>query len=296
MSGMRETYVFMKRLDELGRRDAIFLPVGGSGDREGVVVFASRFPNTYRTEHLELLRNLGVLVGVSLARTLQLVESGRLATIGQFASGIVHEVRSPLATIALALEHLTGISGLPSGSKKRVQLATGELARLERLLAEILVYAKPLSLDRRSEDIPRLVREVVASEPDAGERCDLRLDPCPPVSIDRDRVKQVLINLLRNALQASPQDEAVGVTCSANDAEWVEINIANGGDPVPDRDLDRLFEPFYTTKRGGTGLGLPIVQRLVNAHGGSVQIRSSRESGTLATVRLPVSGDHLAAT
>lgn len=287
MSGMRETYVFLRRLDELGRRDAIFLPVGGYSSREGVVVFASRFPNTYTTEHLQLLRNLGVLVGVSLARTLQLIESQRLATIGQFASGIVHEVRNPLATIALALEHLTGVEGLPSGSARRVDLATAEVSRLERLLDEILLYAKPIGLQRRPEDVPALLREVVANEPGAGNRCVLTLEPCPEVLVDRDRFRQVMVNLLRNALQASPPDGVIRITCTPG-GRWVEIAIQNGGDPVPARELERLFEPFYTTKPQGTGLGLPIVHRLVSAHGGSIHLASSAETGTTATVRLPI--------
>lgn len=289
LSGLSDNYVFLRRLLELGRRDAIFLPVGGHGSGvRGVVVFASRFPNSYRSEHLELLRNLGVLVGVSLGRTLQLVEAQRLAAIGQFASGIVHEIRNPLATISLALEHLGQVDTLTVNSAKRVDLATAEIARLERLLANILVYAKPLMLDRRSEDIAALIEDVVNAEPDAKGRCVLELQPCPAVSIDRDRLKQVLINLLRNALQAAPGDTKVKLACAVLEPGWVELLVANAGPAIPATDQERLFEPFFTTKRNGTGLGLPIVQRLVDAHGGSISVSSSEPIGTAFTVRLPI--------
>jgi signal transduction histidine kinase len=289
LSGLSDNYVFLRRLLELGRRDAIFLPVGGHGSGvRGVVVFASRFPNSYRSEHLELLRNLGVLVGVSLGRTLQLVEAQRLAAIGQFASGIVHEIRNPLATISLALEHLGQVDTLTVNSAKRVDLATAEIARLERLLANILVYAKPLMLDRRSEDIAALIEDVVNAEPDAKGRCVLELQPCPAVSIDRDRIKQVLINLLRNALQAAPGDTKVKLACAVLEPGWVELQVANAGPAIPATDQERLFEPFFTTKRNGTGLGLPIVQRLVDAHGGSISVSSSEPIGTAFTVRLPI--------
>ncbi len=288
LSELSENYVFLKRLLELGRRDAIFLPVGGNGSGvQGVVVFASRFPNSYRSEHLELLRNLGVLVGVSLGRTLQLVTTQRLASIGQFASGIVHEVRNPLATISLALDHLEQIDTLPENSLKRISLAGNEIARLERLLADILVYAKPLVLNREPADIVEILREVIESEPHAKARIKLQTTPCPAVRVDSDRIRQVLINLIRNALQASPEGEPITITCAHQQTPWVMIGINNGGAPIPVTDQDRIFDPFFTTKTGGTGLGLPIVQRLLHAHGGQISLSSSEQDGTTFTIRIP---------
>jgi signal transduction histidine kinase len=107
------------------------------------------------------------------------------------------------------------------------------------------------------------------------------------VSVDRDRFRQVVLNLLQNAFQASPPGEVIRMSCTAGE-RWVEITVRNGGDPVPERELQRLFEPFYTTRGQGTGLGLSIVRRLVGAHGGSVHLTSSVEEGTVATVRLPI--------
>ena len=293
MAALSDAYVFLRRLAQLGRRDAIFLPIGSAPNLHGVAVFANRYPNSYRSEHLALLRNLGVLLGVSLGRTIQLVENSRLATIGQFASGIAHEIRNPLATISLALEHLRGLDDLPDSAKKRADLGADEVARLERLLADILLYAKPLSLKRSPQDIADLVAETVKAEMQTPESLEITSTPCPPVSVDRDRLRQVLINLLHNAQQASPPGIAVKINCRPIGNEWAEVVIANGGEAIPEKTLQRVFEPFFTSKPGGTGLGLPIVQRIVSAHGGKIELKSDAQTGTMAILRLPLA-DHAA--
>ncbi len=285
-SQLSESYVFLRKLAELGRRDAIFLPISNSAGVHGVAVFASRYPNNYRTEHLALLRNLGVLVGISLGRTIQLVENARLATIGQFASGIVHEIRNPLATIGLALEHFEGLDGLPQGAQKRLTLASNEVARLERLLADILLYAKPMTLQREIQDVCSIVSETISADDEHHERTLFEVNPCPPIPVDADRLRQVLINLVNNARQASPPGEPIRISCATIGDSWVEITIANAGEPIPPKTLERVFEPFFTSRTHGTGLGLPISQRIVAAHGGEIELKSD-EGGTRAVVRLP---------
>lgn len=287
IANLSESYVFLQRLAELGRRDAVFLPIGHAA-LQGVAVFASRYPNNFRSEHLTLLRNLGVLLGVSLGRTIQLSESSRLASIGQFASGIVHEIRNPLATIALALDHLQTLDDLQDGSAKRIALAATEVARLERLLEDILLYAKPLTLQREDSDIIELLKSTIAGESGATDRFDLQISDCPLLSIDRDRMHQVLLNLVRNARQASPEGDAIVVRCEPAEGDWVEIVIQNAGEPIPPRILERIFEPFVTTKSNGTGLGMPIVRRIVEAHGGHVAVTSDALDGTRVTLRLPI--------
>ena len=286
MGRLSENYLFLRQLAELGRRDAIFLPIGYGSSIQGVAVFANRFPNSYRPEHLALLGNLGVLVGISLARTIQLVENTRLASIGQFASGIVHEIRNPLATIGLALDYLQQSDELPPGASKRVALAAGEIARLERLLADILLYAKPLTLDRQPTDLEKLVREVANANATDGPPALLELDACGDVPLDRDRIRQVLLNLIANAREGSLPDQPIKIVC-AREPEAARIEIHNSGEPIAPKALERLFEPFFTTKSTGTGLGLSIVKRIVNAHGGEIGIRSDT-TGTVATLRLPL--------
>jgi len=290
MAQLSESFVFLRRLTDLGRRDAIFLPIGSTNSIQGVVVFASRYPNMYRTEHLELLGNLGVLVGASLGRTIQLVENTRLATIGQFASGIVHEIRNPLATISLALEHIKDLEQLPSGARKRADLAGAEVARLERLLEDILLYAKPLTLERAAVDLVGLIQETITAESVQAGEIQFLSTPCPAVAADADRLRQVLINLLRNARQASPAGSPIRIQCGPANTDRVEVEIANQGAVIPKDTLERVFEPFFTSKGGstGTGLGLPIVRRIVSAHGGEIKLESDERSGTRAILHLPI--------
>ncbi len=289
MGKQSDAYVFLRRLSKLGRRDAIFLPISNGANTQGVAVFASRFPNNFRAEHLALVGNLGGLIGVSLGRTIQFLENSRLASIGQFASGIAHEIRNPLATIALALDHLNSLQDLPEGAQKRIRLGTAEVARLERLLADILLYAKPLRLQREPADLAALVEETLAAEDIDLASMQFESVPCPLVLIDRDRLRQVLLNLIHNARQASTGNTPISIRCQSRGSDWVEVEIKNGGDPIPDEILDRIFEPFVTSKSRGTGLGLPIVQRIVQAHGGTIEIRSNGDEGTRARLLVPTS-------
>ena len=287
MATLSPSYVFLQRLADRGRRDAIMLPIGGGAAIQGVAVFASRYPNNFRSEHLALLRNLGVLLGISLGRTIQLVESSRLATIGQFASGIAHEIRNPLGTIGLALEYLQSLDGLPDAATKRLAIASGEVSRLERLLADMLTYAKPLPLSRRPDDLPALVAETAATEMSEAQPIEVHASACPAVAMDRDRMRQVLLNLLHNAQHASPEGTAVRVRCEPGVPGWVEVRVSNAGPPIPEKIMERIFEPFVTTKATGTGLGLAIVHRIVRAHAGQINLVTGTPDGTTVTVRLP---------
>ena len=203
----------------------------------------------------------------------------------------MHEIRNPLATISLALEHIKTLEQLPPGGRKRADLAGAEVTRLERLLADILVYAKPLTLERSAVDLVGLVEETVAAESVEAAEFQVRSAPCPAVAADTDRLRQVLINLLRNARQASPAGSPVSIRCEPLGTDRVEVEIANQGEPIPEEKLERVFEPFFTSKGGGTGLGLAIVRRIVSAHGGEITLESDEKSGTRAKLRLPIMAD-----
>jgi signal transduction histidine kinase len=288
-------YHLIRHLSKIGMRDAIFMPIKDPSAVPGVLVFATRQVNAYSTEQVALLSNLALLITLSFGKTLRLVERARLAAIGQFVSGIAHEIRNPLATITLALDHLKK-GNLPPTSAKRVALAVEEGARLARLLDEMLFYAKPMRLNVKRLRVADLFADVFASSE------TLRNDPkaieihwpaAPSLEIaidgDADRLRQVLLNLLQNAIDASaPGDKVrVAVAVHASAGEF-EIAITNSGNAIPQADLDRLFEPFFSTKPAGIGLGLGIVRRIVHAHGGEVSFWSKSNQVTV-TVTLPLS-------
>ncbi|MGV6827373.1 MAG: ATP-binding protein [bacterium] len=283
---------FLRLLASQHGREAVLMPVTEQSPIPVVLVFASRSPRAYREEHLDLLSNLSVVIAVSFARTLKLVEHGRLAAIGEFASGIAHEIRNPLATISLALEHFDAIE-LPEASQKRVQLASGEVTRLNRLLEEILLYAKPLQFHQELVSSESIISSAFGAARSNADQKHVtlvsRIDPdCTEFWADSDRLTQVMVNLVNNAVEATPENNEVIVeTASATEHRDCQMSVRNPGPVVPQEHLDKLFQPFYTTKPSGTGLGLAIVQRLVNGMGGSITVSSDNEQGTRFTVTLP---------
>ncbi|MEM9806734.1 MAG: HAMP domain-containing sensor histidine kinase, partial [Cyanobacteria bacterium P01_D01_bin.56] len=201
----------------------------------------------------------------------------------------VHEVRNPLTTVMMGLNALHNTQ-LDERNTMRLGLALGEAQRLESLLNEILLYAKPQTLQTTSVNLAQLTRDVVATlqaQPLAQNR-SIVLKNLPQnilVQGDADKLKQVLINLIGNACEAI--DPGNTVTCHLEETlQQVHLRIHNGGTPIPADILPKLTQPFFTTKNTGTGLGLPIVKRIVEAHQGLFKIESTTGNGTTTTVTL----------
>ncbi len=283
---------FADLLAKKGMRSAIFLPLTDQSPVPSLLAFATRRDGAYTPEHLELLTNIGHLVAHSFGKTVKLVEQARLAAIGEFASGIAHEIRNPLATIALALDYFKR-SDLPSPAKRRADLAAGEVERMERLLEDILLYSKPMALKLEPVDLSRAVADFLdanrAVAEARGQALVLQASEEENSAVaDWDRLTQVFLNLLRNACEAAPENTAIDWHLESNaDAGTVSVSVVNTGEPIPPEAVERLVEPFYTTKPQGTGLGLSIVKRIVDAHGGKFTVHSNAESGTRVSVVLP---------
>ncbi len=290
--GTDPRYRFLRLLSASGASDAIFLPVTEQSPLPGVLVFASRRANTYTPDHLELLANIAGLVAHSFGRTLRLAEHSRLAAIGQFASGIAHELRSPLTTISLALDYFCK-ADLPGSAGKRALLARQEAERVARLLEEMLVYAKPLRLALQEISLVELVAEFIQSQASLAAPRSQTLELANSGSQgrilgDRDRLLQVLINLTQNACEAAPPGSPITLRLSErSDLGTIRLSVENPGPGISADTLVRLTEPFFTTKPAGTGLGLAIVKRLVDAHGGELHWESTSQ-GTRFQVTLPL--------
>ena len=226
-----------------------------------------------------------------------LVEKERLAAIGEFASGIIHEIRNPFTTMKMGLTYFKKIDK-SEPSQMRVSLALEEADRLERLLKEILLYAKPQKLDLQAININQFIAEMLESLRIIPFSTQRQIEYYPPstqlkVMGDKDKLKQIIINLVRNACEAVSVGETVKIQLklenySEEHPEQVLINICNGGSPIPPEILPKLTKPFYSTKSSGTGLGLAIVKRIVESHNGELLIKSSVEEGTTISVKLPV--------
>ena len=286
-------YQFLNHLVNNGLRDAIFLPISEQSPIPGVLAFATRRPGSYTSEHLELLTNIAKLITHSFGRTVKLAEHARLAAIGEFASGIVHEIRSPLSTISIALDYLRK-SDLPSPAAKRAALAQQETERLARLLEEILLYAKPLQLTLQPLDLKAFLQQFLQSQDALAQQRDQHHEFVAEtengtILADADRLQQVFLNLANNASEASPDRSVICWKLTKDTPDHtLTLKISNPGDPISENIVNRMFDPFFTTKSNGTGLGLGIVKRIVHAHGGEIRIMPIPEQGTEVLLQIPL--------
>ena len=216
----------------------------------------------------------------------------RLSEIGELATTIVHEVRNPLTTVMMGLNFFERME-LSENARKRLMLAIEEAERLKKLLNEILLYAKHEVIQSAVVDLNQLTLKVVeniASTQDAiGKQiCFIPLPEPILIAGDKDKLKQVLINLLQNACEAVTAREKISIYFSSlTSSQQICLHVHNGGDPIPSELLPNLTKPFMTTKPSGNGLGLAIVKKIVEAHGGKLEIESSAIAGTIVSVQLP---------
>ncbi len=227
----------------------------------------------------------------TLEKTLRQQE--RLASIGQMAASIAHELRNPLAAISGSVE-LLGRQQTHSAERAQLEaIVLREIARLNRLVTDLLFYARPRPPEYTRVDLVGLVRDVCqALSRDAscdGLRFELSGATRLEIAVDAGQIRQMMWNLLRNAADASPAGGVVEVevTVPGQDDGWAAIVVRDHGLGLPAVVRERLFEPFVTTKSTGTGLGLAVVQRIVEAHQGQVALRDAEGGGTAARVWLP---------
>jgi PAS domain S-box-containing protein len=215
-----------------------------------------------------------------------------LAEIGELAAMIVHEVRNPLTTVLMGLTALKGIE-LPERNRHHLTLALEDAERLQRLLNEILLYAKRQVLQCSELELNTFVSELLDSLQNISGVAERQLQfvsslPSVRALGDRDKLKQVFINLIRNACDAIEPGEMITWRIDLGTAAGqVCISVHNGGSPIPTEVLAKLGTPFFTTKPSGHGLGLAIVRRIVEAHDGKLLIESDAEIGTIVKIQLP---------
>jgi PAS domain S-box-containing protein len=243
------------------------------------------------------LREERVIVVVrDISRTVELQDSLRksetMSAMGQLVAGVAHEVRNPLFAISANLDALEIQFGDDSPHARTFTVLHQEVDRLSTLMQELLEYGRPQSLEIARSALPELVSQaILASAPLALARGVEVLDKVPrglaPVPMDSKRMGQVLQNLIENALQHTAPGGQVVVTAQASE-DQVVCSIRDTGSGFREEDLPRIFEPFFTRRRGGTGLGLSIVARIVEEHGGRVTAANRPEGGAVMTVRLPL--------
>ena len=220
----------------------------------------------------------------------ELVRKEKLAILGQLAGGVGHELRNPLGAIKSFVYFLNMALEDPEPKiKETLEILDSEVAACERIIGSLLDFARPKPPTRQKIDVNDVVREAQSrtAVPESVEVVR-QLDEALPIILgDPDQLSRVFVNILLNAIQAMPEGGLLTVTSELPSQEWVAISFTDTGVGIPEDSLEKLFEPLYTTKAKGIGLGLAITKDLVEAHGGTIEVQSEVGKGSTFTVRLP---------
>lgn len=228
----------------------------------------------------------------------------RLAVLGRFTSAVAHEIRNPLTGIAAGIQYLNRDQSLPGDQRENISFILNEVERLNRIITDLFKVAKPRDLlyqevkvtdliDRASKSLLELMNE---------KKIDFRVDiedNLPLIEVDPDQIVQVIINLIKNAVEAVPEEGVVRVRTHVygggdvevireKDRTMVCIEVSDSGTGIDSGDREKIFEPFYSRKKGGTGLGLFITHNIIQHHQGRITIPAEQERGAVLRVYLPI--------
>ncbi len=222
----------------------------------------------------------------------QQLRSAQLAAIGEVTAIVAHEIRSPLSTIGGFARSIAREPELAERSARNAKIIVDEVVRLEGILGELLDFSKPAESRLVLLDLVPLVTSVAdqVRQGDEAEEVEILLDvpeQAPPILADQKQVRQIIINLVNNALQAMPHGGTLTLSVQASE-DTVDVAVQDTGEGMsPDR-LARIFDAFYTTKPTGTGLGLALCQKLAAQHGAEMDVESELGQGTRFSVRFPI--------
>ena len=224
----------------------------------------------------------------------QLIRSDKLAALGQLAAGIAHEIRNPLTSINILIHSL--METLPSGDshKEDLKVIKEEIHRINEIVDQFLRFAKPAPPLLERGDVVSVFEETLQLLKRQIEKQLITVQEefhaLPIIRMDREQMKQAILNLLLNAIQAMPGGGSLTLKGqNSEDGQWIHISIQDSGVGIPGEDMDQLFNPFFSTKEGGMGLGLSIAHRIIDQHRGKIEVESTPGEGTLFRIWLPIS-------
>jgi signal transduction histidine kinase len=228
-----------------------------------------------------------------------------LAAVGQAAAQVAHEIKNPLGSIMLGVSLLRDTAN-DDESRSTIKLIERGIQHLNKLTIDVTQYSRECALELSSVDLNELLDtslELVRDRIAEKRICIERRYTDEPLrgDMDADQLRQVFVNLLANAIDASAEDAPIHITTEARRRDTTEqgqindgrtrlalITIADEGSGIDERTRKRLFEPFFTTKKRGTGLGLAVSKKIIEQHGGKIELESEQGKGTLFAIQLPI--------
>lgn len=223
---------------------------------------------------------------------IQLERSHQLSMVGQIAAGVAHEIKNPLASIKGALEIISDGNTSPDDKEEFKGILFSEIRRMDGSITEFLNFARPkeTKLERLdlSELIPTTIKSVEAHALKQGIAIQKDIEDGIIINGDKEKLHELMLNLLLNAIQVSEPDSIIEVGLENRDSSTALLTVKDSGEGIEKTNLDRIFEPFYTTKASGTGLGLAIVKAIVESHDGNIEVESQPARGTKIEVSLPL--------
>jgi len=223
----------------------------------------------------------------------QLIRSEKLAALGQLAAGIAHEIRNPLTSINILIHSLRERLPSENSQQEDLKVIEEEIHRMNEIVDQFLRFAKPASPLLEKTDVLSIVEETLQLLRLQIEKqrivVEKEFQALPMIQIDREQMKQVMLNLLLNAIQAMPEGGQLTLKGqNSKDGQWIHLSIEDSGMGISPEDIDKLFDPFFSTKEGGIGLGLSITHRIIDQHHGKIEVENAPEKGTIFTVWLPI--------
>jgi PAS domain S-box-containing protein len=237
----------------------------------------------------------------------QIAHLDKLAALGRLSSSIAHEIRNPLTGIAAGIQYLQRAGQVADSQRENIEFILEEVKRIDRLIGDLMSVVRVSDLIYGETTLEDLIRSSIASMSDLAQRKAVTVatefpGDSRPIVVDADRITQVMINLLKNAIEASPSDASVTVSVSfspdARDVlfdavgDFAIIRVRDNGLGLTEEDKQRVFEPFFSKKTGGTGLGLYVTHSIIERHGGYIYVDSEYGVGTTFSVYLPVKQVH----
>ena len=259
--------------------------------RNGRVIDISTCALGYEPGQILLVRDVTEVRSLEI----RLARRQRLSELGQMAASIAHQIRTPLATALLYATNLRSLNGEDDTKARMIAKAVERLQCVERLVDDLLTYSRQGRFDTRAFAVSPWLTSFTGSVVDhlEGGRVDLSVQ----ASLDRssllgdaEALSSALRNLIDNAVRATPDTVNIELGARRVTGNFVEISVADDGPGIPESTRRRIFEPFYTTHRDGTGLGLTIVRGIVEAHRGAIDVAASTHGGALFNIRLPLIG------